>query len=96
MAWIQQFADRDWAGADASYNRARALDPGNAVVLSHAAILARILGHLDEAIALDRQALERDPLRPGGYHNAGVICITPGTMRGCGIFQESVATVSGG
>lgn len=72
MAWIQQFADRDWAGANASYNRARALDPGNAVVLSHAAILARILGHLDEAMALDRQALERDPLRPGGYHNAGV------------------------
>lgn len=72
MAWIQQFADRDWAGADVSFKRARALDPGNAVVLSHAAILARILGHLDEAMALDRQALQLDPLRPGGYHNAGV------------------------
>jgi TolB-like protein/class 3 adenylate cyclase/tetratricopeptide (TPR) repeat protein len=72
MAWIQQFADRDWAGADASYTRARALDPGNAVIMSHAAILAGILGHLDEAIALDHQALRRDPLRPGGYHNAGV------------------------
>jgi tetratricopeptide (TPR) repeat protein len=71
MAWIQQFADRDWTGAEASYRRARELDPGNATILSHSALLARILGHLDEAMALDREALQRDPLRSGGYINAG-------------------------
>ncbi len=72
MAWIQQNADGNWAAADASYKKARELDPGNAVVLSHAAIIARILGHLDEAMDLDRQALQLDPLRAGGYYNAGV------------------------
>jgi TolB-like protein/Tfp pilus assembly protein PilF len=71
MAWIQQFADRDWTGAEASYRRARELDPGNATILSHSALLARILGHLDEAMALDREALQRDPLRSGSYINAG-------------------------
>lgn len=85
MAWVQQHADRDWAAADASYKRALALDPGNAVVISHAAILARTLGHLDEAIALHSEATQRDPLRPGGYHNAGV------TLYYAGRYDEAAA-----
>ncbi len=72
MAWIKQFRDFDWEGSDASYKKALALEPGNATVISHAAILARILGHLDEAVDLGRKAIQIDPLSPGNHHNAGV------------------------
>jgi serine/threonine-protein kinase len=72
MAWIQQFGDWDWNGADASYKRALALDPRNAIVISHAGVLARILGHFDEAVTLGRRALEIDPLHAGTHHNLGI------------------------
>jgi TolB-like protein/class 3 adenylate cyclase/tRNA A-37 threonylcarbamoyl transferase component Bud32/Flp pilus assembly protein TadD len=71
MAWVQQFEDWDWAGADASYKKALQLEPGNAIVVSHAGILARILGHVDEASSLGRQAMQMDPLSPGTTYNAG-------------------------
>jgi TolB-like protein/class 3 adenylate cyclase/Tfp pilus assembly protein PilF len=71
-AWIKQFADWDWDGADASYKRALALDPGNGIVISHAGVLARILGHWDEAVALGRHATQMDPLSNGTWQNAGI------------------------
>ncbi|MDQ6678196.1 MAG: protein kinase [Acidobacteriota bacterium] len=72
VGWIRQFHDADWAGADESYKKALALDPGNAIIISHAGILARILGHLDLAVALGRRAMRIDPLSPGNCHNAGI------------------------
>jgi TolB-like protein/Tfp pilus assembly protein PilF/class 3 adenylate cyclase len=72
LAWIRSNADWDWEGADASYQRALALEPGNGVVISHAGILARILGHLDQAAKMGRQAMQMDPLGPGTCHNAGI------------------------
>ena len=72
LAWIRQFNDSDWAGADESYKRALALEPGNATVMSHAATLFRIVGRLDEAVELGRRATHGDPLSPGNYHNWGV------------------------
>ena len=71
-AWIQQIHDWDWAGADASYKRALALEPGNADVVSHSGILARFLGRLDEATALARRAIQIEPLSPGHYYDAGL------------------------
>jgi serine/threonine protein kinase/tetratricopeptide (TPR) repeat protein len=85
MAWVQQFADWDWNGADASYKRALALEPGNAIVISHAGILARILGHLDEATALGRRAMQIDPLHPGTQYNAGI------TLYYAGLYEEAIA-----
>jgi tetratricopeptide (TPR) repeat protein len=84
-AWIRQFADWDWEGADASYRRALALEPGNAIVISHAGILARILGHLNEAVALGRDAMQRDPLSAGTRHNAGI------TFYYAGLNDEAIA-----
>ena len=72
LAWIQQFHDSNRAGAEESYRRALELEPGNAVVISHAAILYRIVGRLDQAIALGQRARDIDPLSPGAHHNAGV------------------------
>jgi eukaryotic-like serine/threonine-protein kinase len=61
---IQMIYDWDWSGADASYRRASAIEPANSNFMRGAASLARILGRLDEAIALDRHAIEIDPLNP--------------------------------
>jgi len=54
--------DWDWAGADAAFQKALALEPQNSVVLLGASSLQASLGHLDEAVALNRRAVEVDPL----------------------------------
>jgi serine/threonine protein kinase/Flp pilus assembly protein TadD len=61
----------DWNGADSHCKRGLELEPGNANVIRVAGVLAGDLGHLDEAIAMDRRSIELDPLRPISYHNLG-------------------------
>ena len=59
---MKQLVDFDWAGADASYQRAIALEPGNAEFLPDAAQSAALLGRLDSVLGLARRAIELDPL----------------------------------
>src|SRR5258706_2185745 len=60
MGRIKQQVDFDWAGADASFQRAIALDPGNPEVVRTAAGSATMLGRFDEALRLGRPADELD------------------------------------
>ncbi len=62
LGWIKMAHDWDWVGADASYKRALALEPGNTEVLVGAAVLASALGRFDDALALLRRSVELDPL----------------------------------
>ena len=62
MGRIKQQVDYDWAGANASFQRAVALEPANPENLGFAAWSAATLGRLDEAVQLDRQAIDLDPL----------------------------------
>jgi len=62
----------DWAGADAAFQRALVLEPGNARAVDGAAQLARTLGRFEEAFLLDRRAVELDPLNEWAYINLGV------------------------
>ncbi len=62
MGWIKRAFDWDWTGADAAYKRALELEPGNADVVGGAARLAAALGRFEEAITLDRRAIDLDPL----------------------------------
>jgi tetratricopeptide (TPR) repeat protein len=62
MGRIKQQVDFDWAGADASFQRAVALDPGNPEVVRTAAGSAAMLGRFDEALPLNRRAVDLDPL----------------------------------
>jgi hypothetical protein len=50
MGRIKQQVDFDWAGADASMQRAIALEPGDSDILRLAAGSAALLGRFDEAL----------------------------------------------
>jgi len=67
MGRIKQQADFDWAGADASFQRAVTLDPGNSEVARTAGGLATDLGRFDEALQLKRRAVDLDPLNADGW-----------------------------
>jgi TolB-like protein/Tfp pilus assembly protein PilF len=71
LAWIQMLFDWDWSGAETSCARALELAPGSAVMLRRAGDLASMRGRFDEAIALYRRAIERDPLSAAAHGNLG-------------------------
>jgi len=62
MGRLKQRVDFDWAGADASFQRAIALEPENLESVRLAATSAALRGRFDEALRLDRRAIELDPL----------------------------------
>jgi len=62
MGRIKRQVDFDFAGADFSIQRAIALEPGVPENIGQAAFMAELFGRFDEALTLDRQALELDPL----------------------------------
>ena len=68
MGSIKKAYDWDWAGADACYQRALALEPGNVEAVLGAANLAATLNHFDEALRLDRRAIDLDPLHASVHH----------------------------
>jgi len=85
FGWIKATYDWDWAGADAYYQRALALEPGNASVVRAAGGLAASLGRLDEALALHRRAVELDPLSAAARMNLGTYAYYSGQ------FDEALA-----
>ncbi len=69
MGRIKRQVDFDWAGANSSIQRAIALEPGVPENLVQAAFMAELFGRFDEALRLDRQALELDPLNAESWEN---------------------------
>lgn len=67
MGRIKWQVDYDWAGANASFQRAVALEPGNPEYVSLAALPAACFGRFDEALQLNRRAVELDPLNAGSW-----------------------------
>src|SRR4029078_10806058 len=61
LGWIQM-SDLDWGPAKASIDRALERAPGSARVLRVAGVLAKAEGRLEDAIRLERQAFEQNPL----------------------------------
>jgi serine/threonine protein kinase/tetratricopeptide (TPR) repeat protein len=84
---IKTLHDWDWAGAEASLQRALALEPGNALALRRSAALASTLGRSDEALRLDRRGVEIDPLSSPGWHGLGVRAFYAGR------FEEAVSAL---
>jgi TolB-like protein/DNA-binding winged helix-turn-helix (wHTH) protein/TPR repeat protein len=73
MARIKQQVDLDWIGANASIQRAIALEPGNLEALKTAAFLTVQLGRFDEAFRLGRRAVDFDPLNADSWETIAEI-----------------------
>ena len=69
MGRIKQQVDYDWAGANASFQRAVALEPGNPEYVWLAALSAACFGRFDEALRLIREAIELDPLNADSWES---------------------------
>jgi TolB-like protein len=73
MGRLKQLADYDWAGANASFQRAIAVEPSSPEGVRGAAYSAANLGRFDEAITLLRGAIGLDPLNAQVWVNLGEI-----------------------
>ena len=80
QATIQMSYDWDWAGAEASLQRALELTPGLADAVTEMGLLQRYLGDLEQAVALERRAVELDPLSLRGLHALGMALIYAGQL----------------
>lgn len=67
IATIKSLHDWDWAGADASIQRALALDPQGARTLRSASSLAATMGRFSEARELAGRAVSADPLSAASW-----------------------------
>lgn len=80
LGWIQRSHDWDWPAAAASFQKALALEPGNTIVLLGASRLAASLGHMQDALALNRRAVELDPLSVTAHIYLGLHAYCSGQM----------------
>jgi serine/threonine-protein kinase len=80
MGSILLFYDWDWAAADAAFQRALTIEPGNARALVGAGRLARALGRFDEALTLNRRAVELDPLSNLAHYILGQTAYSAGRL----------------
>jgi len=72
--------DWDWAGAEADLDRARSLQPGDAVSQRRYGILRLMLGRPAEAIAALRKAIDLDPLSAIAYSWLARAYVTTGDL----------------
>ena len=73
MSRLKRQVDFDWSGANASIQRAIALEPGNSEYIKQAASSAAYLGRFDQALQLGRRAVDLDPLNASSWENLGEI-----------------------
>jgi len=80
LGGIAQDYENDLASAAQHFQRAMELEPGNPDIINDAAVLARYLDRLDEAVALQEFAIDRDPLTPTGYARLGINYLWAGRL----------------
>jgi TolB-like protein/Flp pilus assembly protein TadD len=68
-AWVAMSHERDYAKAAEHFRQARALAPNSGIVLGNNAVLAVILGRLEEAREFTERGIELDPVNSVGYAN---------------------------
>jgi len=89
---IRRSYDWDWAGANTAFQKALALEPQNSVVLLGASSLQASLGNFDEAIALNRRAVEVDPLSVVSHLSLGMHAYYAGQLQlATDAFQKALA-----
>jgi serine/threonine-protein kinase len=70
----------DWAGAQADFDKALTLDPGNSATQRRYGNLLWYLDRRPEAIVATRKAIELDPLSSGAWGNLGALLIANGQL----------------
>jgi len=78
LAKTQISCDWDWGAADTSVTKAAALEPGSVDVLRIRSDLSMVLGNLDQAGALYKQAVALDPLRANSHLALGELMYKAG------------------
>jgi serine/threonine protein kinase/predicted Zn-dependent protease len=78
LAGVHLNYDLDWEGAKASVDKAAALEPRSTDLLGYRSELQEMLGHLDEAIELRKQAIAIDPLQALSYVHLGTLLYEAG------------------
>ncbi|KAB2898685.1 MAG: tetratricopeptide repeat protein [Dokdonella sp.] len=73
-------ADFDWLGAEAEYRRAVELAPHDAGMLFSLGNLDAVLGRVESAVVLTREAIARDPLRARWYNWLGIYLAALGQL----------------
>lgn len=69
--FIRLFSFWDWKGANADFERARALDPNDSTIARRYGLLRAIMGHVREAIAATKKVIENDPMSMLAWSNLG-------------------------
>ncbi len=80
LGGIAQSYENDLASAARHFQRALELEPSNPDIINDAAVLARFLDRLDEAVALQEFAIDRDPLTPTGHARLGINYLWAGRL----------------
>ncbi|HZI82766.1 MAG TPA: adenylate/guanylate cyclase domain-containing protein [Casimicrobiaceae bacterium] len=83
---VLQGYDWNFTAAEASFRRALELAPGDANALRTTAVLARILGRVDEALELTHKAVALDPLSAPTHRQAAMVAVM------CERFDEAAAS----
>ncbi len=89
---IKRSYDWDWPGATAAFQKALALEPQNSVVLLGASSLQASLGNFEEAVTLNRRAVEIDPLSVVAHVSLGMHAYYAGQQElAIDAFQKALA-----
>ncbi len=71
--WLRSSVTWDWIGGRADFEKALALEPGNAANQRRYGLLLLNLDRMAEAIAATRKAIELDPLSSAAWNNLGTM-----------------------
>jgi len=81
LALIQCQFDWDWVSADASIQKALAIEPDNIKVINAAGTVAGAMGELDDALMHYKQILVTEPLDLIGLYNVADVLLLQGKLQ---------------
>jgi len=91
LAYVLEYQDWNWSGAQAELKRALALNAGDVRVLNMNGHLAMDLGHIDDGIAFYRRAVAVDPLSPGALGGlAGVLWARGSSSEAEAVYRQAI------
>jgi len=94
LAYVEEFHDWNWSGADAELKRALELDAGDVRVLNMNGHFALDLGQSDRAIDFYRRAVDQDPLSPGALGGLGAALWSRGRLTEAETVYRQAAALS--